>query len=348
MATIDRIASLKRQITELEKNLLLIDERKSEYAQQVDIPLQLKKEEGKTRTQLTELQAQLGALENDQQRRISHSILPWLVNRSEQLDELAMAFRQLQAQPNRPLVCLLHGDDQECHDKFVDRLKEVALADLLPDIRVKSPIRRIALDWPTRTQTVDELHEKLAMRLGEAIQDIQANLVEINVHLSASPVLVETYLLIQEWQSHTSEQINGFVQFWQKWPPLAPGQYLIVCLCIKCIKPKTSLLTFWRRHSIAEMLYEVERALVDRSRFPFDRHDRVLCKVLPRLQAVTLQEAHNWPLLQDVKRHCPGRDLVEDLKMIFDNNPTKTVPMRELGRRLGELLSLAAPIQEEE
>jgi hypothetical protein len=52
-------ASLRRQIANIEENLLLIEERRSEYIIGTDVPMQLVKEERQAREKLVELQAKL-------------------------------------------------------------------------------------------------------------------------------------------------------------------------------------------------------------------------------------------------------------------------------------------------
>lgn len=56
----DERASLARQLVELRNNLRLIEERKTEYIQATDIPLQLVKDERRLREHIAELEMQLG------------------------------------------------------------------------------------------------------------------------------------------------------------------------------------------------------------------------------------------------------------------------------------------------
>lgn len=53
--------SLRRQLSEAEANLKLIQERKSQYVLEVDVPLQLIKEERNLLERITDLKRQLGA-----------------------------------------------------------------------------------------------------------------------------------------------------------------------------------------------------------------------------------------------------------------------------------------------
>ena len=52
--------------------------------------------------------------------------LPYLCNRSKQKSELEEALRQhRELRTGRPLLCVIHGDEYECHDKFLERLRTV-------------------------------------------------------------------------------------------------------------------------------------------------------------------------------------------------------------------------------
>ncbi|MCX6030812.1 MAG: hypothetical protein NT169_16140 [Chloroflexi bacterium] len=53
------MASVVRQLAELRENLRLIDERKSQYVQETEIPLQLIKTEGRLKERIAELEARL-------------------------------------------------------------------------------------------------------------------------------------------------------------------------------------------------------------------------------------------------------------------------------------------------
>ncbi|QLQ08085.1 MAG: hypothetical protein HZY76_20195 [Anaerolineae bacterium] len=53
-------ASLERQLAELRENLHLIEERKSQFVQETDIPLQLIKDERRVRNRIADLEKRLG------------------------------------------------------------------------------------------------------------------------------------------------------------------------------------------------------------------------------------------------------------------------------------------------
>ena len=57
-----RVASLVRQLSDAEENLRLIDERVAQYVQEVDVPLQLIKDQRRLRSWIARLQRQIADL----------------------------------------------------------------------------------------------------------------------------------------------------------------------------------------------------------------------------------------------------------------------------------------------
>jgi hypothetical protein len=60
-----------------------------------------------------------------------HLLLPYLCNRSAQEEELKKRWREHRDnRPRRPFLAVIHGDEYECHDMFIERL----LTELLPGL----------------------------------------------------------------------------------------------------------------------------------------------------------------------------------------------------------------------
>ena len=55
-------------------------------------------------------------------RRNIPDLLPYMVDRRAQEDEIRTILQQASPQSPKPLVVMVHGDEYQCHDKFVDRL----------------------------------------------------------------------------------------------------------------------------------------------------------------------------------------------------------------------------------
>jgi hypothetical protein len=83
MQSESQVESLKRLLTEAEENLRLIRERKSEFVQQADIPLQLIKDERRLEQEIETLRAGLTLAEDDGAKDRAHAIE--FVNRENEL-----------------------------------------------------------------------------------------------------------------------------------------------------------------------------------------------------------------------------------------------------------------------
>ncbi|MEM9449285.1 MAG: hypothetical protein AAGA75_12230 [Cyanobacteria bacterium P01_E01_bin.6] len=76
-------------------------------------------------------------------------LLPYLPDRTEQEYELGKAIQNLMVRPRQqPLLCIVHGDEQQSHDQFLDRLQKVSLPRLLQLNLKTTSIRDYHLKWP--------------------------------------------------------------------------------------------------------------------------------------------------------------------------------------------------------
>lgn len=119
----DEIESIEKQINNTKKNLLLTEERISEYPETTSVPLKDIKNKRKLETRLKKLRAQLIGLDKHRdrlkERRDIPPLLPYFVNRSSQQIELKEALKKLFNHPySQPLLCIIHGDKLQCHDTF--------------------------------------------------------------------------------------------------------------------------------------------------------------------------------------------------------------------------------------
>jgi len=79
-------------------------------------------------------------------------ILPYLCDRSVQEGDLADALSRFDAKANHPLVCLIHGDETEAHDKFLERLQRYMIQCFDRGTPSKLAFRCIAWNGPLAAQ----------------------------------------------------------------------------------------------------------------------------------------------------------------------------------------------------
>jgi hypothetical protein len=172
-------------------------------------------------------------------------ILPYLCDRSDQEDMLEIALAQDVGKRRRPFVSIIHGDEDECHDKFRERLQQFSLPRFLDVDTRQSSIRAGMLKWPstsiTRQAAQEILRKHLAERLtGKRTASIEAVAEEISK--STAPVMIYSHLSSEDWHKGGSQMIEAFLTFWDRFPDLPSGSRLISCLFITHVvgKPETA------------------------------------------------------------------------------------------------------------
>jgi hypothetical protein len=167
--------------------------------------------------------------------------LSYLLNRSAQEKALWMAalnHRALASQ--RPFLCLIHGEQHECHTEFVLRLREISIPALLehwhPGDTKKTPLMKYRVTLPklsgvTEAEWRGELWEELAKRtVKHAHADREQVAKFIFGHNLA--VIVEINILAEQAE-RVRENIEWLINFWNGWPDLPADFLLVVCLSFK-------------------------------------------------------------------------------------------------------------------
>ena len=169
--------------------------------------------------------------------RVVPSLLPYLPNRTEQEFELGRAVQKLMTQtPRRPLVCIVHGDEFQSHDKFLERLRKVSLPRLLRLDLSQTAVKEYHLGWPSSLKSLKILPDRLCKNLADTVENYSLATVEqINQTFCRcpGPVVVHLHLLTEDWQRLGSGLLPKVLEFWQHWPDLTPDQTLIICVFIK-------------------------------------------------------------------------------------------------------------------
>jgi hypothetical protein len=266
--------------------------------------------------------------------------LPHLANRTPQKDSLYDLLRRLDRHVPRPVVCLIHGDEHQAQDMFLERLKKYILPELL-DVPEDLAITEYALSWPDRYSAARSFPQLLPRRIAEAVQAADdATLTELNAQFAArrAPVMLSTFLLTQDWMRHGIEELHTFVRFWQRWPSLSPGQVLLVCLFITYqVRREGGFFARWPlQRTNAELTATVEA--LARERF-----DGIIHGVLPRLEGIERGEVEHWARSTETCNICPREEIIDGIRAIYQSWEKKehsiAIPMDDLAKELRKLLS---------
>lgn len=267
------------------------------------------------------------------QNRPVPGLLPYLVNRSTQDEALEEALlHHLSTGIRRPLICLVYGDEQQCHEKYLERVLDL-FPEKLEAYYPHKQIKEYPLLWPERLHDLSSLHTQLQKNLSRAIiGNREGSLAAMNNALGLIPIptLIHTTLLSEDWDNHGQESINQFILFWRMWPELSFGQLLIVILFIKYrIPQRQSILQRLRLKRPASV--QINDFLERMSNMNFEQRQ---CTILPRLENITRREIENWATRKELDRFRRQRDLFMDLRQIFEQSQLNTFPMEIIAREL--------------
>ncbi len=91
-------------------------------------------------------------------------LLPFLVDREEQDFTVEQAIATRPNTSRRPTVCVVHGDEADCADMYLERLAKHSLGLIAPGF-CNAPIKKYPVIWPERLPDLAELPAWLSREL---------------------------------------------------------------------------------------------------------------------------------------------------------------------------------------
>jgi hypothetical protein len=335
-----KIKSLIERIKAAERDLQLILERESWYPVPAERPLALEKAKREKEKELRTLRKRLQQYEMISgpvaRRRPIPGLLVYLPDRDAQDTSFAEVLRVHRQGPPRILLCLVHGAEFECHDMFVERIRNYSLPKLLGLASDIPSVVAHYLEWPTTCRSGATLHTGLRRRLSEMISGhSESTADEIHRALAADPgrTLIHTHVLADQIQFYGRSAISDFIRFWQHWPRPAEGQLLLVFLLVKYRSGQGlgGLRKVWLRLSNWVTARQIEKL----KHVQFDGLNVV---ALPRLRAVSRQDAENWARLDCTRLFCRTQDMLAEIRNIFEAytaaSNERDIPLEFLSREL--------------
>lgn len=284
-------------------------------------------------------------------RRSVPPLLPYRTDRGEQFYTLAEAVGALKQLPARkPLICLVHGGEDQCHAMFLECLKD---QDHLPNWlsleEAQTSVTSYNLGWPARLTKHCEPQKRLTRNLAQRVLNRgSASKQEINDTLAAipGPVIIHTQLYTEDWQQCSLPVTEEYLRFWQTWPELYGQQALIVCLCIKYQTKKN--IGWLKRRRFQSMNQKIQKELETLKVLKFSQFDRLIGIVLDELPSITRTEVEQW-VYDMVKPHWGehwGEEILNDLmsaiRELFEDwekeNQSSVIPMENLAQYLFNVL----------
>ncbi|ERN41330.1 hypothetical protein KR51_00018960 [Rubidibacter lacunae KORDI 51-2] len=296
--------------------------------------------------------------------RLIPPLLPYLADRNDQEYVLKQAVQEkLTQNPTRPLLCFIHGDENQAHDAFLDRLCQVSLPRLLKSLSVglDVAVKTRHIVWPSGGKHPQQLHERLRTELANAIADDSLASIEyVNQTLAdfPGPVVMHTHLNTEDWERPNSKTLlPALIDFWQNWPDLLGGRLVLVCACIGyqreqhwngfgewILRPFSTLRRFLKCRRYRKLNGKIRTQL--KTLVP-TQCTRLTAVVLPELEDLTQSHVQDWARSDDtatfIKRaELEKERLLGEIQRMFEEWEKQTasdkMSMREVGDRLAGFL----------
>jgi hypothetical protein len=282
-------------------------------------------------------------------------LLPHLCDRNKQEDQIreALAAHRREGQ-GRPLVFLVHGDERQCHDHFLERLRHDTLPRLLglardgavylcqvvcafddrDAARFRDPdwfrehlwtllSREVFKSWPGKPEALaGAMPERLPVE--EIIGAVARRL----------PVIVTMHLTTDEWRSLGRAPFEGFLRFWSDWPQLGAGHPLIGCLAVTYRMGDGLAWPWWLLHHAGASNRGLRRFVGGLEAADLSG---VRVRVLEELLGVIRSDAENWARDESTRDCCGGKLLVDDVRGLY-RRPGDRVSMQRLAAWFEALL----------
>lgn len=263
------------------------------------------------------------------------SDLPYLCDRSSQEFDLREAL--VRSPQDRPLFAIVHGDELQCHDKFLERLRGVMLPKLL-ELDQDAKVNPYRLSWPPECKSKAQLASRLRLRLGEAVcQRANATVEEIQRRLAQDrgPALIDVTLFSSDFRELGAGLLETVAELLAAWPALEVEQQLLFVLSVQ-YQLKTGQKPKERRK--AEEANRLLAETLERFSFPPGMRGTTLT----RLESIEQAEVVRWAQAAVPSALCGGELLFPGIRRVFarweSQGYGERIPMESLAASLLELL----------
>jgi len=261
---------------------------------------------------------------------------PHLPNRRPQESKLGHAI-QRHHHKQRPLLCLIHSDESQCSDRFIDRLVQYYLPQVVPCEGITPYF--VHCHFSQDIDLHQEISEQLASRLGMNPFAQPSEIVEA-IMMEQSPIIFYTDMCTKNWSGCGGMKlIHDFIEFWAKLDiPSTHNHLLLICLYFnyKDIKPKHFFARWFKKKSINDQI-RAEFELLKKENF--SEKFGINGVVLPELMDIEKEEVEAW-----ARAHL--RSVLDSVQPKIDDlfkSPEETIPMCDLARALREILEEFPP-----
>lgn len=258
-------------------------------------------------------------------------LLPYLADRVDQELVLGKAIKSF-CDFTRPFICIIHGEEKQCSDMFIERVFHRSLAQIIP-AQTGKEIKRFELS-SDRFSNYQQFHTKMDASLSIGVaKELFASQEKVAEVLAKedTPVLLRITLSSQDClENKGAKAIEFFLQYWQQWKVDA-GQknLLLICLCFDYMPIQVG---FWGRLWDKDLLNTQLRDYLNNLNFAQFSLQGV---VLPELGEIIEKQVQDWARLHKNDIH---EQLHPKITEIFQDSKKQSLAMQPLANQLKKML----------
>ncbi len=264
-------------------------------------------------------------------------ILSYLADRSPQATELELTLDECEDNLHeKPLICIIHGNELECHNKFIERLEQVMLPDVLNSLG-NMPVELNTVEWPSMNAKTIIRYKKLINNIRNVLTgDRRANMEKIKETLDKqlNPQMISFMLPVAAWEKNEDELIKKWLEYWNEFPDLNIGKKLMVFLCIKYKDiPDGDAVG-------ANDFEDMNKSARDFiGTLEYEEYTNIVGLTMEELKAIKYSDVDSW-LDKHSKEFCDDAELRKMVMKFYEGRSNKDVPMLDLAAKLNELMLL--------
>ncbi|MBA3247419.1 MAG: hypothetical protein H0T63_04985, partial [Pyrinomonadaceae bacterium] len=236
-------------------------------------------------------------------------LLPYLCDRSPQRNGLIPALKaHRRERARRPFVCVVHGNDTECHEMFFERLTDDILPEPLGLPKGQTVTNHHRMEWPLSCRRGVEPYDCFRGSLGELFAlDMMADRRDIEQSIAGGdprPMMIYSVLNTMNWKLAGRQLIEMFCRLWNGWDDLPAERTLLCCIFIQYVtgQPEAdemnqAIRKFLKRPDFFANQLRLDDgglSISDDTRQPLPKFARLGGVVLPELRPVYRTHANDW------------------------------------------------------
>jgi hypothetical protein len=267
--------------------------------------------------------------------------LPYLCDRSQQSRLLRQRLQlQLTSGTVRPLLFVVHGNADEAHFAFVNRVE----GRLLPELLASTGSRRetlfahlVQLEVAGTSSLGADLRLELTSKMPQLEADSDAKLLASLRGMRLRSIVIVLQLNASECRRAPAKILEAVRDYWNQFPDL-PRDLLLGCmLCIKYDK-EPGLGPLLRKLTGSSNADQLRKAVEAMAASAANEPGSGVC-VLPELKSVTRKDIDDW--LLEVRARVRRHVSEQDFHKMFDDGPS--LPMDSAIKHLEDVLESQPP-----